>query len=174
MKLAPVKNWAARLSNFAIMLGMYHSMSPQIWVCALVTKIGVSAPRVPTIGSARNWCPPARLFFEKRPKSWYAVSGVEVGGEGGGEYRHVDGHGGEESDHYVQTGQDGVGESHICLELIFPFNEGAAAFGHAVCVLVCILALVSFLGTYITAHRNSAANVGGTTTAFTRNKILSF
>jgi len=55
MKLAPVKNFAARLSNFAMTAGMYHSNLPQICECAEVTKIGVSALGVPIIGNAKYW-----------------------------------------------------------------------------------------------------------------------
>lgn len=75
MKDAATKNLAARESNLAIIAGlesswlaiclsmrqrsdgkytyMYHSNSPQIYEWADVTKIGVSDPRVPMIGSAK-------------------------------------------------------------------------------------------------------------------------
>jgi hypothetical protein len=49
-----VKNLAARESKFPMTAGMYHSNSPQMAWLAEVTKIGVKAPSVPMIGSARN------------------------------------------------------------------------------------------------------------------------
>ena len=69
MKAAETKNLAARESNFIITFGMYHSKLPQMYECADVTKIGVRAPKVPIIGSAKNWFPPLRPFFENLPKS---------------------------------------------------------------------------------------------------------
>lgn len=55
MKAAAVKNLAARESKFPMTAGMYHSKLPQMYWFAEVTKMGVSEPRVPIIGSAKNW-----------------------------------------------------------------------------------------------------------------------
>lgn len=54
MKLTETKNFAARESNFAIMAGIYHWKSPQMYACADATKIGVREPSVPMTGSAKN------------------------------------------------------------------------------------------------------------------------
>ena len=67
MKEKAVKNLAARESKLAMMLGMYQSKLPWRYMLADVTKMGVRAPRVPMMGRARNWWPPAKLFLEKLP-----------------------------------------------------------------------------------------------------------
>lgn len=64
-----VKNLATRESKFAMTAGIYHWDSPQMYEWADVTKIGVNAPSVPMMGSARNWWPPASRSLEKRLKS---------------------------------------------------------------------------------------------------------
>jgi hypothetical protein len=77
MNEKPVKNFAARESNWAITAGMYHWKPPQIWLCAEVTKIGVRAPRVPIIGRAKYWLYPASLFLLNRPKSGMLTAMLE-------------------------------------------------------------------------------------------------
>jgi hypothetical protein len=64
MNDAPVKNLAPRFPKLEMTAGMYHSKDPQMYMWAEVTKMGVKAPRVPMIGRAKNWWPPARRFLE--------------------------------------------------------------------------------------------------------------
>ncbi|RYF42938.1 MAG: hypothetical protein EOO38_19255 [Cytophagaceae bacterium] len=99
------------------------------------------------------------------------------------EIRHVDCHRAEQADYDVQTSERRVSRVHVVgFNLELASDKGAATANVISIGISCMQASAEHCGAGIiaypfvtmTAHKNKARNVGGTTTPFTLNSTRSF